>query len=633
MAALLVAVLGVVGLVMGGQPQPEVGAAVRRLVAGGDPVLANNATSGHGWAFLPAPEGSDGYLVHLVPRQGVPRASAGSVRLVSALKKAPLAIAGWKGEAFMIMAPPGDTATGPGDRTLSSIRAVGPMSLGNWDYKPAERLELKAGLPNDAVPCSIVGTALGPLLVWERTSPPHNGELEIVLLDDSSQWRTLRPPPGFPLSAELGEAHALATTAGVLVAVRNVGERDLRLWRATPDLSPPPAPPAAASPEASASDVKPPAKGSKARPAPKPPADAGPVRTRWTSEGTLRLPSELATAPLRTMGPSAPHWLVRDSGQTLLAAHTHEGMTVWRLDSTLREPVVLWHAGALAPDAGVLSMGGLGTVTVLAFGPSAGVEGGTGASAARSGGAASIPDAGRLRVVEVSHSTGSVLADVAAHTDGFLSRRELWVLWLLFIGVGVVVLLVVVNTDGPQEVQLPDGTALATPLRRTIAAVLDIAVASGVTGMLVGGTPAQWLSPATSASSSLVPLVSVIGFAFVLSVVGEAAIGASPGKLLVGLRVMGLAPLLVSGEEGVGEVGGAGAKKKVPGTPTVWQAGPPRWHQALVRNAIRWFMPPMGLAMIVDNNWRHPGDLLGRTVVVERFRQESDEQPAEDDEP
>src|SRR6185295_3776342 len=129
--------------------------------------------------------------------------------------------------------------------------------------------------------------------------------------------RTLRPPPGFPLSAELGEAHALATSAGVLIAVRNAGERDLTLWRATPDLSPPPPPPtpAASSPEASAPDVKRPGKGSKGRPAPKPAAAPGPAPARWTSEGTLRLPSELAASALRTMGPSAPHWLVRDSGQ------------------------------------------------------------------------------------------------------------------------------------------------------------------------------------------------------------------------------------------------------------------------------------------------------------------------------
>ncbi|MFT3686151.1 MAG: RDD family protein [Phycisphaerales bacterium] len=342
-----------------------------------------------------------------------------------------------------------------------------------------------------------------------------------------------------------------------------------------------------------------------------------PLNAKWVREGSLQLPSAVKDATIRTIGPAAPFWLVREGGQTLLAERTLAGMMVWRLDSHEAEPTVLWTSGELPADVGVLTVGGLDACTVLAFTPE---HGGSGSErSARGSVGRAVPDAGHLRVVDISASTGAVLADVAAHTDGFLSRRELWILWLLFIGVGVVVLLVVVNADGPQEVQLPEGYALATPGRRALAGVLDLAAAIGVTSLVVGGTPAQWLSPATSTSSSLIPLVGVVVFAFVLSTIGEALAGASPGKLLVGARVMGLEPVAVAveGKAGVGA-------KKERGQPTLMRAIPVRFMQAVIRNAIRWFMPPMGLAMIADDNWRHPGDQLGKTVVVVKYEVEEE---------
>ncbi|MBY0397366.1 MAG: hypothetical protein K2X91_13005, partial [Thermoleophilia bacterium] len=216
-AALLVARVGVPA----SADQPEAGAAFRRLVAGGDPWLAPESTSGHAWAFLPASSAdsapaSDGYLIHLVPRQGATRTSAGSVRLVRPLRRSPLLIAGWRGEALLLMGPPGDGAAEPADRTVSAVRAVGPMSLGNWNYAPPERLELKGVVPPDALPRSMVGSELGPFLVIENAA---THELQAAAIDDAGKWRPLRLPPGAPLTAQAGEVHALASASGLLVAL------------------------------------------------------------------------------------------------------------------------------------------------------------------------------------------------------------------------------------------------------------------------------------------------------------------------------------------------------------------------------------------------------------------------------
>lgn len=569
-----------------------------RLVAGGDPVVDRASSSGHGWAFIPGPGTTDGFLVHFVPRQAVQRASSGSVRLVMALNKAPLALAGWEGEALLLVGPPGDEAVSPMERSISSIRAVGPVSVGNWGYRPSERLELKASLPQGTVPRSMVGSSHGPVVVWERVHEGGGGELEIAVLDSGggAVWRTLQPPLGFPATAAAGEAHALTTASGVMVATRSLGESDLTLWRAAPDLG---------------------AKAGKG---------SGPViphLTRWENAGTARLPAEFRTVQLRTMGASAAAWLWRDGGQTLLAVRGGDGVTLWRLDAT--EPVKLWHEGGVVAEkaTGAMVMGGLGAATVLIYDP---VAPGGGASRTSPTGnttdrtAASLaPEAGRLRVVEVSGSTGAVLHDLAAHTDGFLSRNELQVLWLLFIGVGVVILWVVLRIDGPQELQLPEGTALASPLRRVVAGALDVAIAVGVTSLVVGSGPGHWLAATTSTSSSLVPLLSVLGLGCGLGTLGEATIGCSPGKLLVGARVLGLVAASPVGGKRAGEKGEAAAPP-----PTIWQVAKPRIAQAFVRNAVRWFMPPMGMMMVVDNNWRHPGDLLARTVVVVRFEAEEE---------
>jgi hypothetical protein len=44
--------------------------------------------------------------------------------------------------------------------------------------------------------------------------------------------------------------------------------------------------------------------------------------------------------------------------------------------------------------------------------------------------------------------------------------------------------------------------------------------------------------------------------------------------------------------------------------------GRPTLVQALVRNAVRWLAPPLAALVLFDPNWRHPGDVLSRTVVL-----------------
>jgi hypothetical protein len=595
------------GLVIAAQP-PVASALPQRLVASGDSTVDPNATTGHGWVFVPTPgapaEGdpktgghrsdrASGYLLHIVPRQGLSRASAGSVRMVIPLTSPPLAIASSQGTAILLQGPPGDDAVAPAERTVSTFAASTLLGPGAWDYQPTDRLQLRAALPGDTIPrsmsaASMSGTVHGPVVVWERAVAPAGGsaagELEIAVLDESGGWCTLEPPPGFPKTAADGEAHTLAAPSGVLVAVRATGDAVFTLWHAAP-------PP----------DVTPPA-------SPKVRRSTMPLPTRWLNSGTAALPESVRSGPIRTIGAAAPCWLWRSSGETLLAARKESVITLWRLDTATA--VELWRSQPLPTNCGALTVAGLDAATILAYDP----------PAPTTQGAPAIPELGKLRTIDVSLLTGAVLADLSAHTDGFLTRTEMAILWGLFILIGVVILTVVLRTDGPQEVQLPEGTALASPVRRVVAGLIDIAAAVAVTSLILGGSPSHWLAPTTSTNSSLLPLAGVFFFGCLICTVCEAVVGGSPGKLLVGARVLGLVPASPVSADG-------GSRQ----TPTIWTAGQPRLHQALLRNAVRWFMPGMGAMMVLDNNWRHPGDILARTVVVVRFDPEDEPPPGSSD--
>lgn len=556
--------------------QPVAGQTQPRLVMGGDPVINPATLSGHGWVFLPGQTGDDGAIVHLVPRQGVLRASPGSVRHVMQLQRTPLAIAGWSGTAFMLLGPPGDEATTTAERQISILTATGPIAHGTWSYAPSDRLELKAPLPGDAIPRSMTATEHGPLIVWQR-----GPSLEIAILDDNSTWRTIQPPEQLTAA---DEAFALTAGTGITIAARSKGQPTLTIWHATVNLS-----------------------------GLKPKSSTQQLPAQWSSVATAMLPGQFSDTPLRTLGHTAPHWLWRDGPVTLLAARQQNTFTLWRLDTD--KATQLWQSKPTPDYAGAAVIGGLGAATFVGYkhaehtpAPTTGLSSKTSEI--------TPPDFDSITITDVSAIDGAVLADVTGHADGLLSRRDLQFLWLLFIAVGIVILLVVLRSDGPQEITLPEHTSLASPLRRFIAGGLDVVIALTLTTILVGSGPAQWLSPATSATSSIVPLLSVIFLGFLVSTIGEGFFGCSPGKLLTGVRILGLVP--VKAEPGA---------PKDKAAPTLWRASKPRFSQALLRNAIRWFMPPMGMMMIVDTNWRHPGDILARTVAV--VHDDPEDQPQE----
>ncbi len=233
-----------------------------------------------------------------------------------------------------------------------------------------------------------------------------------------------------------------------------------------------------------------------------------------------------------------------------------------------------------------------------------------------------LPQSGRIMVVWTEPKPGAVqpeagkpvpepvylLREVSVHTGRTLyagapaeawpfSRLEFRLLALLLMAVVVGVLLFVLRPDqGDAAVLLPQGCALAGPWQRAVAGGIDLAFAWVIVSSSLGVTFESLLYPVLGAR--LVPVILlVIGVACFHCTLGEWLSGRSIGKVITGCRVVV-----------VGATGDPGAGERSPESPA--------FGAALIRNLVRWGVPPLGMAGLASPNGRHRGDLLARTAVV-----------------
>ncbi|MCW5550456.1 MAG: RDD family protein, partial [Opitutaceae bacterium] len=282
-------------------------------------------------------------------------------------------------------------------------------------------------------------------------------------------------------------------------------------------------------------------------------------------------------------------------GQVLPWAVRDGRLEIWTLKPAGVMPLAF--ADEAPETAGVVGLDGLGRAAVLwpqaptRPAPQESAPGGPeGSPAAGRGLAAEAP---KFMYSEVSAYTGRQMFIGSARRDPLLSPRDFQVLSLVFGSLMIVVLLFVLRSDARKELSLPAGAALAPPGMRVLAGAMDLLPALGLAGLLTGVAPAKLLSLVVLTSPfSLTPLVlATLGLVIGHCALSEWRWGRSLGKALVGCRV---AP--------------ASAWDRVDGRLRLWQT--------LARNAVRWVFPPLGMLMLFDPNFRHPGDVLARTVVV-----------------
>lgn len=185
--------------------------------------------------------------------------------------------------------------------------------------------------------------------------------------------------------------------------------------------------------------------------------------------------------------------------------------------------------------------------------------------------------------------TGSMLYEGPAIMVSAIGARDIAFLLLALVSLAAAVTVFVFRPEASrrQSVLIPEGTALAGPVTRGMAGVLDFSFAWLIAGIILG-------SMGSGISGSMLPsgegapitLLLALPIAVVIGAAGEFFWGRSPGKMLTGCRVAS-----------------ASGQRLTLG-------------QAIARNLVRFLCPPMGMAWMLQGPEHGPG-LFGTVVVID----------------
>ncbi len=211
-----------------------------------------------------------------------------------------------------------------------------------------------------------------------------------------------------------------------------------------------------------------------------------------------------------------------------------------------------------------------------------------------------------IRLIELDLTSGRILYDGPPLQQALLNSDAARLLLMMFFAMGSLVVLIVIRPPSDGVFLLPDRCAIAEPFRRFAAMLIDLGILSSIlaplfgvgvfellTGNVLGRPDTGWLA---------LPALLIAGM--INSTIWESLLGATPGKLAMQLRV-------VRAQQG--------NPKPLP------------MHLALVRNAIKWLLPPVTMLSIVDPGYRHRADVASKAVVTVRI-QSDEKAKAEDQE-
>lgn len=204
----------------------------------------------------------------------------------------------------------------------------------------------------------------------------------------------------------------------------------------------------------------------------------------------------------------------------------------------------------------------------------------------------------RLSVAEVSLWTGRTLFSGPHVIAGPLTRSDAVMLGVMLFVVAASVIVFVMRSDSGTDITLPPGLSLADPSRRFLASAIDGGLAIVVASRIIDLPLTEVFSVEAAVGAQPVKLMFIsMGIAFAHTTLAEVLFSRSIGKALMGCFVV-----------------------KVPRTPD-----PTKPHEgvtrvtlgaAIVRNAIKWGMPPVVALTFLEPSRRHRAEILTRTAVV-----------------
>ncbi len=530
--------------------------------------------SAHAWFVVPAqsvPGAARPYvLLHMPPRSRA--APAGTIGRAAGLGASPEGLAAWESEVFLIF-PPSATAnpsSTSGTSGLGTMRRVArimalPTVAETWTYFPEAAPEVRPSLSGEGELIAAAGTPLGPMALL-RTARAIEGWLlrpsgwQRVDLPDAARSPErlaspvwLTPTPDGPLLA-IGDGRRLEAFRALLSTVREGETRDERL------------------------------------------------AAQWS-------PDELTLGSFAATDRAA---LSVVDGQTILASVTGDRavrLRTLRASGSAVLADVPPHALAQASPVAILPLDGAGRIALARL--VADDKPAASTANSRTPPQATAEPAGVLRITEISAHTGLVLFDGPA-AGSLLAPWQMQALMLVIGAVMIGVLLFVLRSESKTPLVLPDGFALASPSRRFAAAAIDFGLVFLANAMIWRTHPGELISAAvlTGSPRTLYPVASIIVGGWLYATAMETLTGRTLGKRLFGATVFGIRPAPKPGSP---------PNPDHPGTIRIGDQliARPSFAQAAIRNLIHWAVPPLAMLILLDPNWRHPGDVLSSTVVAE----------------
>ena len=213
-----------------------------------------------------------------------------------------------------------------------------------------------------------------------------------------------------------------------------------------------------------------------------------------------------------------------------------------------------------------------------------------------------------IEIWEIDLDDGSVLYAGEPVVTVPVSAAEFRFLVGMMILIMLGVLVLVIMPESGDALEVPTGFALADPGRRMLATLLDVFVIAMVVGKIFDVQVIEiiTLSVIVRTDTSWMVIPSMLVFGVVSMSILEWLLGVTPGKLLMGLRVVKAQ---------------SGPMQRIP----LWAA--------LVRNIIKWILPPVAAMALIDPEMLHRGDRATKSLVAIPIEPNLDDEPESSDTP
>jgi hypothetical protein len=528
----------------------------------------------HAWFAVPTDAGA--WIVHVPPRGptgSVGVADAGDVRVAAQVYSMPEGLAAWERTLHMVFAAERD-AQGRRVRKVLSMRVRPGESPGMWRNVDLDgRLDPAPSLMDADELLGFVGSDRGPVALVRRNAAMWLGVL------DGGRWRSISLPPEIESASMGGSSHWLASSPLGPAIVQRRGT-DVVLWHAKW----PGAEPSKLAPETASATLD------------------TPIACSWTSQlaavgdwlQTSReswwflTPQHEWLAVARVAQDDGSSSAERDLAQVWSVRFADQQPTVDRMHSTpVPRESPLASAITMNPRRAMLLW--LDDQPAAALPPR------------------SVGQTGKFHLHEVSTDSGRVWYSGLMNQRSAVTGADMRTLMAFLFGVTMLVLLFVLKPTGTvPPLALPPGVALASPQARWMAGLIDLVPALLMAFRFSGiwsGDGIQW--SALVSGGWLLPILALtLLFGAAHCAVTEWLFAKSLGKALMGCEVVS--------SRFEKHAAADGSVHLVPRVRRI------RLWQAVVRNLIRWVVPPIGMEAWGDGSGRHRGDLIARTVVVER---------------